>query len=39
LAEVENMNPQIFKRYLSLTETQRKVVRDVVGEFTTTGVV
>jgi hypothetical protein len=33
LAEVENMNPQIFRRYLALTESQRRMVRDIVGEF------
>ena len=37
--EVANVDQQFFKRYLSLTETQRRVVRDVVGEFKTVGVV
>ena len=31
--EVANVDQQFFKRYLSLTESQRRVVRDVVGEF------
>ena len=30
---------RFFKRYLALTESQRGVVRDVVGEFKTAGVV
>jgi hypothetical protein len=33
LAEVANVDQQFFKRYLALTESQRRVVRDVVGEF------
>ena len=33
LAEVANVDQQFFRRYLALTETQRRVVRDVVGEF------
>jgi hypothetical protein len=37
--EVANADQQFFKRYLALTESQRRVVRDVVGEFKTTGVV
>ena len=37
--EVANVDQQFFKRYLALTETQRRVVRDVVGEFKSTGVV
>lgn len=37
--EVANVDQQFFRRYLALTETQRRVVRDVVGEFKTTGVV
>jgi len=39
LAEVANVDQQFFKRYLALTETQRRVVRDVVCEFKTSGVV
>ncbi len=31
--EVSNADQQFFKRYLALTESQRRVVRDVVGEF------
>jgi hypothetical protein len=30
--EVTNVDQQFFKRYLALTESQRRVVRDVVGE-------
>ena len=37
--EVANVDQQFFKRYLALTESQRRVVRDVVGEFKPTGVV
>ena len=37
--EVANVDQQFFKRYLALTETQRRVVRDVVREFKPTGVV
>ena len=37
--EVANVDQQFFKRYLALTEKQRRVVRDVVGEFKSTGVV
>lgn len=39
LEEVANVDQQFFKRYLALTESQRRVVRHVVGEFKTTGVV
>ena len=31
--EVANADQQFFKRYLALTEKQRRVVRDVVREF------
>jgi hypothetical protein len=37
--EVANVDQQFFKRYLALTETQRRMVRDVVGEFKSAGVV
>lgn len=37
--EVTNVDQQLFRRYLALTETQRRVVRDVVAEFKPTGVV
>ena len=37
--EVANVDQQFFKHYLALTETQRRVVRDVVGEFKSEGVV
>ena len=37
--EVANVDQQFFKRYLSLTESQRRVVRDVVTEFQSEGVV
>lgn len=37
--EVANVDQQFFKRYLALTESQRRVVRDGVGEFKTVGVV
>ena len=30
-----NVDQQFFKRYLALTKSQRRVVRDVVGEFKT----
>ncbi len=39
LLEVANVDQQFFRRYLALTESQRRVVRDVVGEFNTTSVV
>ena len=39
LAEVANVDQQFFRRYLALTESQRRVVRDVVGDFKTKGVV
>ncbi len=32
LSEVANVDQQFFWRYLALTESQRRVVRDVVGE-------
>ena len=37
--EVTNVDQQLFRRYLALTETQQRVVRDVVAEFKPTGVV
>lgn len=37
--EVTNVDQQLFRRYLALTETQRRVVRDVVAEFKPTGFV
>ena len=37
--EVANVDQQFFRRYLALTKTQRRVVRDVVGEFKITDVV
>ena len=39
LAEVSNVDQQFFRRYLALTESQRRMVRDVVGEFKSAGVV
>lgn len=33
--EVANVDQQFFKRYLALTEKQRRVVRDVIREFKT----
>ena len=39
LAEVANVDQQFFRRYLALTESQRRMVRDVVGEFKSAGVV
>ena len=39
LAEVANVDQQFFRRYLALTETQRRVVRDLIVEFKTEGVV
>ena len=39
LSEVANVDQQFFRRYLALTESQRCMVRDVVGEFKTRGVV
>ena len=39
LAEVANVDQQFFRRYLALTESQRRKVRDVVGEFKSAGVV
>ena len=35
LAEVANVDQQFFRRYLALTESQRRMVRDIVGEFKT----
>ena len=37
--EVANVDQQFFRRYLALTESQRRMVRDVVGEFKSAGVV
>ena len=37
--EVTNVDQQLFRRYLALTETQQRAVRDVVAEFKPTGVV
>jgi hypothetical protein len=37
--EVANVDQQFFRRYLALTESQRRMVRDVVGEFKHSGVV
>lgn len=37
--EVANVDQQFFKRYLSLTDVQRRIVRDVVGEFKSESVV
>jgi hypothetical protein len=34
-----NVDQQFFRCYLALTESQRRMVRDVVGEFQTEGVV
>ena len=34
-----NVDLQFFRRYLALTESQRRMVRDVVGEFKSAGVV
>ena len=39
LSEVANVDQQFFRRYLALTESQRRMVRDVVGEFKSAGVV
>ena len=39
LAEVANVDQEFFRRYLALTESQRRMVRDIVGEFKTEGVV
>ncbi len=33
--EVANVDQQFFRRYLALTESQRRMVRDVDGEFKT----
>lgn len=38
MSEVANVDQQFFRRYLALTESQRRVVREVVDEFKTTGV-
>ena len=32
LAEVANVDQQFFRRYLALSESQRRILRDVVGE-------
>ncbi len=37
--EVANVDQQFFRRYLALTDAQRRIVRDVVGEFKSQGVV
>ena len=37
LAEVANVDQQFFRRYLALTGSQRRMVRDIVGEFKTEG--
>lgn len=37
--EITNVDQQFFRRYLALTDAQRRIVRDVVGEFTTQSVV
>ena len=37
--EVANVDQQFFRRYLALTQSQRRMVRDVVGEFKSAGVV
>lgn len=39
LSDVANVDQQFFRRYLALTESQRRLVRDVVGEFKSAGVV
>ena len=39
LLEVANVDQQFFRRYLALTQSQRRMVRDVVGEFKSEGVV
>jgi hypothetical protein len=39
LTEVANVDQQFFQRYLALTESQRRMVRDVVGEFKSADVV
>ncbi len=39
MSEVANVDQQFFRRYLALTESQRRMVRDVVGEFKSAGVV
>ena len=39
LSEVANVDQQFFRRYLALTQSQRRMVRDVVGEFKSEGVV
>lgn len=31
--EITNVDQQFFRRYLALTDAQRRIVRDVVGEF------
>lgn len=37
--EIANVDQQFFRRYLALTDAQRRIVRDVVSEFTSEGVV
>jgi hypothetical protein len=37
--EIANVDQQFFRRYLALTKSQRRMVRDVVGEFKSAGVV
>jgi hypothetical protein len=39
LSEVANVDQQFFKHYLALTDKQRRVVREFVGEFKTNCVV
>ena len=39
MSEVANVDQQFFRRYLALTESQRRMVRDVVGEFKSASVV
>ena len=38
LSEVASVDQQLFRRYLALTESQRRIVCDFVGEFKTRGV-
>ena len=39
LTEVANVDQQFFRRYLALTKSQRRMVRDIVCEFKSAGVV
>ena len=39
LSDVAHVDQQFFNRYLALTESQRRLVRDVVSEFKAEGVV